>query len=522
MEQTDAYRRAVASQLAQFPDAETMHDLPPIFHYWAANYLVPRNLAVFGGKQYDEIFARNIIEAVDRRGIKRVLSIGAGDGAQEIALMRAIRAHSRYDISILVTDLSAALIEQAKAKIEGAALHCSLDAQQCDVNVAFPDGQFAAVIVIDALHHMVELERLFENIARAIGEDGIFIARDMIGRNGHMRWPEVLEPLRQIWETLPNRLKYHSRNKVIDKWFENFDCSTEGFEGVRAQDILPLLVEHFAFKAFLAYGSFIEVFIERNFGPNFDPLLETDRVFIERLQTVEDDLLDKGLIRPTIMCAVMQSKRANRPAPKIWNSLMPEDAVRDPAMAFPPADVSSFHSPYLKEQPFNLPCHIRLGEEVKFEESSMGAMALLWGWHAPEPHIWSYGEDSALMLRLGPELFDEGDFVTLHFCTYGYVAENLGPQTLDIIVNGETKGRAVHTAEAQYAETAVALERPSHPHALVRFRPSYVRNADRDGGADKRAIGFVLVKLRALRSTITVGTRIAANFRSMVRACRIR
>ena len=199
------------------------------------------------------------------------------------------------------------------------------------------------------------------------------------------------------------------------------------------------------------------------------------------------------------MCAVMQSKRANRPAPKIWNSLMPEDAVRDPAMAFPAADVSSFHSPYLKEQPFNLPCHIRLGEEVKFEESSMGAMALLWGWPPRRtPHLRSYGEDSALMLRLGPELFDEGDFVTLHFCTYGYVAENLGPQTLDIIVNGETKGRAVHTAEAQYAETAVALERPSHPHALVRFRPSYVRNADRDGGADKRAIGFVLVKISSI------------------------
>ena len=101
-----------------------MHDLPPIFHYWAANYLVPRNLAVFGGKQYDEIFARNIIEAVDRRGIKQVLSIGAGDGAQEIAVIRAIRAHSRYDISILVTDLSAALISKPRRRLKGE-LPCS-------------------------------------------------------------------------------------------------------------------------------------------------------------------------------------------------------------------------------------------------------------------------------------------------------------------------------------------------------------------------------------------------------------
>ena len=143
------------------------------------------------------------------------------------------------------------------------------------MNVAFPDGQFAAVIVIDALHHIGRAGAAFRKY-RTGNRRGWDLHRE---RHDRAQRPyavaEVLEPLRQIWETLPNRLKYHSRNKVIDKWFENFDCSTEDFEGVRAQDILPLLVEHFAFKAFLAYGSFIEVFIERNFGPNFDPLLET-------------------------------------------------------------------------------------------------------------------------------------------------------------------------------------------------------------------------------------------------------
>ena len=52
--------------------------------------------------------------------------------------------------------------------------------------------------------------------------------------------------------------------KVIEEQYENWDCSEEGFEGIRAQDILKLLNKNFYFKKFLAYGNLIDIFIDRN------------------------------------------------------------------------------------------------------------------------------------------------------------------------------------------------------------------------------------------------------------------
>jgi len=34
-----------------------------------------------------------------------------------------------------------------------------------------------------------------------------------------------------------------------------WDCSKQGFEGIRAQDILPLLVKKFSFRSFLGFGN---------------------------------------------------------------------------------------------------------------------------------------------------------------------------------------------------------------------------------------------------------------------------
>jgi hypothetical protein len=35
------------------------------------------------------------------------------------------------------------------------------------------------------------LEHLFDAVSTALGEDGRFVIYDIIGRNGHLRWPEA-------------------------------------------------------------------------------------------------------------------------------------------------------------------------------------------------------------------------------------------------------------------------------------------------------------------------------------------
>lgn len=118
----DAYARAVAGQVKQFPNAYGMHALPPMFWYWVERHLRAKADGVVPSVFPDQFFASNIKEAVDRTGIPRVLSIGAGDGSQEILIAKEMSRLGRDDIQITCADLSHALVEQASENVIAAGL----------------------------------------------------------------------------------------------------------------------------------------------------------------------------------------------------------------------------------------------------------------------------------------------------------------------------------------------------------------------------------------------------------------
>ena len=154
----------------------------------------------------------------------------------------------------------------------------------------------------------------------------------MIGRNGHMRWPETLQRVEEVWATLPEVKKFHWQFKETHHEFVNWDCTYEGFEGVRAQDILPLLLQRFSFAAFAACGGFIDPFVERGYGLNYDPDNPEDRDFIDRLAAENDALLEAGTIKPTMMFADMVKKRpqGSNATTRIAGARTPYFCVRNP------------------------------------------------------------------------------------------------------------------------------------------------------------------------------------------------
>ena len=82
---------------------------------------------------------------------------------------------------------------------------------------------------------------------------------------------------------MPSRYKYNHQLKRFEELYENWDCSKEGFEGIRAQDILPLLLQTFRFEAFVAFGNLPDVFVDRGFGHNLDPTSQEDVDFVDRI-----------------------------------------------------------------------------------------------------------------------------------------------------------------------------------------------------------------------------------------------
>ena len=108
----------------------------------------------------------------------------------------------------------------------------------------------------------------------------------------------------------------------------NHDCAEERFEGIRAQDILPLLNKVFHFELFIPFANVVTVFIDRPFGHNFDAKGEWDRDFIDRLHARDDAAILKGEIKPTQMLAVLRNQSVETTL--LHPELTPEFCIRKP------------------------------------------------------------------------------------------------------------------------------------------------------------------------------------------------
>jgi SAM-dependent methyltransferase len=323
------YESRIEAQIEQYRGGVNAHELPKIFHYWARPYLFPRIKKVFGIETMDEFFAAPLESVANRSpGAEiSVLSIGSGDCSADIGVARALQKRG-VRFKITATELSPILVKQANQAIADAGLKDHMKCVQADLNSwTCKSASFDAAIASQSLHHIQNLEHVFGNLKVALKPGAVFAVSDMIGRNGHMRWPETLEVLEKFWAMLPDRYKANRLLKRVELEYINHDCSTEGFEGIRAQDILPLVLAQFHPGKFLAVGGLIDVFIDRCFGHNFNEELAFDRAFIDLVQHVNDVMLNQHIITPTMLLAYFHVDPAELVC---WEQVTPDTSVRWP------------------------------------------------------------------------------------------------------------------------------------------------------------------------------------------------
>ena len=326
MRPAGTYEARARQEVERFAQEEVVNDLPPIFHYWSNKYLRPR-LETFGFSYPEDFFARQIERQIAKTGkTARVISIGAGNCDGELRIAGLLRERGIAEFTIECLDLTQAMLERgaARAQAEGMSSHFQFTCG--DFNRWEPQGSYDVVMANQSLHHVVELENLFTAVHRAIGDDGIFATSDMIGRNGHMRWPEALKFVQAFWKELPDSYRYNLQLNWMSRKFRNWDNAREGFEGIRAQDILPLAIERFGFDFFYAHSNLIDPFVDRSFGPHFRVEREWDRDFIDRVQARDEAEIEAGRIKPTHVLAVMRRDRSVMPV--VWRHLTPQFCVR--------------------------------------------------------------------------------------------------------------------------------------------------------------------------------------------------
>src|SRR5262249_53272145 len=180
-------------------------------------------------------------------GFSHFLSIGSGSADAEINIAQWLQKQGVRSFKFECLDINEELLERARRSAELHAVEDRFIFNSFDINAWRPQQKYHAVLALQSLHHVVNLEGLFESIRDALAEDGYFLSDDMIGRNGHQRWPEALKIVRSLWRELPDPFKFNQQLQRFEREYENWDCSKVGFEGVRSQDILPLLIRRFHF-----------------------------------------------------------------------------------------------------------------------------------------------------------------------------------------------------------------------------------------------------------------------------------
>ncbi len=326
------YDDLVRRELESYREVRPELAHPKIFTYWASRYLSPRLREIMGTPIPEEFFAIHLADRLRRGNAgRRIASLGCGDCTSEIDVARRIQALGVCEFRFDCFDLSEHVLARARAAVENAGLSRLIRLHQADLNAWAPErGAYAGIMVNHALHHLVELERVFDAVELALHADGVLVNSDMIGRNGHLRWPEALAIVQSIWRFLPSRYKYNHLLRRHEEEFVNWDCSAGTLEGIRAQDILPLLVRRLHFEKFVAFGNLPDVFVERTFGPNLSVENPRDTAFVDFLEELNTILIDGGQLKPTQMFAVL-AKRASGPTlcDRGWT---PRYCVRDPAL----------------------------------------------------------------------------------------------------------------------------------------------------------------------------------------------
>ena len=292
-----------------FNRTPVIHDLPPIFHYWSNAYVRPRFEAI-GFSSPDDFFFRTI--ATEQRRLARtvrVLSVGSGRCEVEIALARRLADDRIDDVAFVCTDLNARLLDAGARLAREAGVGDRFAFEVADINVRRLDRRFDVVVANQCLHHFVALEPILDNIRDALEDDGVFATSDVIGRNGHQLWPEALAEFLPFWNELAPKYRYDRVLRRQADAYVNYNHADVGFEGIRAQDILPLLVERFEFEVFAPYACIALPLVERRFGGNFDARDAADVAFVDRLARREAELLDSGAVKPTQLVAAMRRRR---------------------------------------------------------------------------------------------------------------------------------------------------------------------------------------------------------------------
>ncbi|OOG60109.1 class I SAM-dependent methyltransferase [Rhodanobacter sp. C03] len=288
--------------------------LPPIFGYWSSRYLAP-DAHRLGIDSPESFFLSRIRQSASAGNTPvRVLSVGTGACDMEVGLAEQLKA-AGVQAHITCIDFNPALMRRAAATAQARQVSALMAFEARDCNLAFKLPPQDVIIVNQFFHHVTELETFCRSLRDSLTPGGTLLSSDIIGRNGHLLWPDVETEVQRVWAELPAAKRHDRHFNAMQTRYRPIDHAAYSNEGVRAQDIVGCLLAEFDFELFFSFGAAIVPFIERRIGFNFDPQQVDDQALIDRIHALDAAALSTGRYPAANMIAALRHKGAVTQAP---------------------------------------------------------------------------------------------------------------------------------------------------------------------------------------------------------------
>lgn len=218
----------------------------------------------------------------------RILSLGSGYCGHELQLAENLDADHR----LTCTDINPALFKKAREVAEQKRLR--IDFEEADLNFMTVDpGAYDLIFAHASLHHVINLEHLFDQIAAGLApHSGVFHLVEVVGKNRKLIWDENEAFANRMLDALPEEVTRGVRLRVEE-------AAAEGMEGVRQEDILPLLRERFEPLFECAHGAFMRfICTDSRLGKLLDPGDLQLRSYLDLLIDIDESTVRNRLLRP--------------------------------------------------------------------------------------------------------------------------------------------------------------------------------------------------------------------------------
>jgi SAM-dependent methyltransferase len=314
------HARRVRRELKFYKEVENVHDLPASHDYVGGRFVAPKLRETFGYADFPGMILQYLRASPGPDDHVEVLSLGSGNCDFEIDLVSANALRCR----VTCLELNPEMLQRAGELARERGVEAQFTFIETDINELALDRQYDLILASHSLHHFVALEKIFDEVARAMQPTSLFLINDMIGRNFHMMYPATLDMVNRLWDLFPAELKVDRRTGRFVPHRLQIDPSGYGFEGIRAQDILPLLDERFAVQDFAPFFTLANRFVDRDFGHSFDLEDPLHTAILDHVAQLDDYCCRERLLRPTQMFAALRPQ-GMAAAPRLLHGLAPRD-----------------------------------------------------------------------------------------------------------------------------------------------------------------------------------------------------